>query len=72
MNKLCEFKDAFFPKILSVYPSSIIDEKKSNADLVTLRLSLQNDGDAENFKLFLSNIMNVEWIVYHRRQQPQK
>ena len=48
-------KDAFPPKILSVYPSSIIDEKKSNSDLVTLRLSLQNDADAENFKLFLSS-----------------
>ena len=60
MNKLCEFKEAFFFKILSLYPTSIIDEKKSNADLVTLPLSMQNNGDAENFKLFLFNIMNMD------------
>ena len=64
MNKLCEFKEAFFFKILSLYPTSIIDEKKSNADLVTLPLSLQNNGDAENFKLFLSSIINMEWTQF--------
>lgn len=71
MDTFTHFKECYFPEINSVYPNCIIDDTKSNIDAVVIRLPLQNKDDAEKFKLHLSSVMNIEWIVY-RDSKPSK
>lgn len=72
MASLVYFKENFFPRILKSYSKCAIDEKASNDEIVTLRLPLVNEDEAESFKIYLSDIMRSQWVVKYSKPLLQK
>ncbi|GFW10622.1 hypothetical protein TNCV_2748441, partial [Trichonephila clavipes] len=54
------------------YPYCIEDTDKSTPEKIVLRINLENEEEAENFKNSYSVVSNTNWIVYGCTPNPQR
>ncbi|GFX78913.1 hypothetical protein TNCV_3912021 [Trichonephila clavipes] len=54
----------FVSQLQEFYPYCIEDTDKSTPEKIVLRINLENEEEAENFKNRYSVVSNTNWIVY--------
>ncbi|GFW38139.1 hypothetical protein TNCV_602151 [Trichonephila clavipes] len=61
----------FVSQLQEFYPYCIEDTDKSTPEKIVLRINLENEKEAENFKNHYSVVSNTNWIVYGCTPNPQ-
>ncbi|GFV75450.1 SWIM-type domain-containing protein [Trichonephila clavipes] len=61
----------FVSQLQEFYPYCIEDTDKSTPEKIVLRINLENEEEAENFKNHYSVVSNTNWIVYGCTPNPQ-
>ncbi|GFY78844.1 SWIM-type domain-containing protein [Trichonephila inaurata madagascariensis] len=64
-------KNCFVSQLQEFYPYCIEDTDKSTPEKIVLRINLENEEEAENFKNNYSVVSNTTWIVYGCTPNPQ-
>ncbi|GFV45680.1 SWIM-type domain-containing protein [Trichonephila clavipes] len=62
----------FVSQLQEFYPYCIEDTDKSTPEKIVLRINLENEEEAENFKNRYSVVSNTNWIVYGCTPNPQR
>ncbi|GFW26807.1 SWIM-type domain-containing protein [Trichonephila clavipes] len=62
----------FVSQLQEFYPYCIEDTDKSTPEKIVLRINLENEEKAENFKNRYSVVSNTNWIVYGCTPNPQR